>query len=112
MQALDELVERDLILLVRQFGQLLHSAVGFVALEHDRVEHLRHDEKVVDLLSQDVLSRKVIQDFELARVLVAAMCARAFSLSSGLEELQLRVALVLDLLQLGEQESLLLRRRC
>ena len=50
LKALDKLLEGDLILLIGQLGQLLHSAVGLVTFKHDCVKQLRHDKEVIDLL--------------------------------------------------------------
>ena len=44
----------------------MHSSHGFVTSEHYRVQDLRHDEEVVDLLTKHVFDAKVVQNFKLA----------------------------------------------
>ena len=55
LKALDKLVERDLVLLIGEFSQLLHRAVSLITLQDDGVEQLGHEEEVVDFAAEDVL---------------------------------------------------------
>lgn len=55
LEALNECVQSELVLIIRQFGQFLHRAVGLVSSEHNRVEDLGHYEKVVDFFAENVL---------------------------------------------------------
>ena len=65
LQALDELVQTDLVLVVRQLGQGLHRAISLISFEHYGVQDLRHDEKVINLLPEDVLHAQLLLDLEL-----------------------------------------------
>lgn len=55
LKAFHELVKADLVMVIGEFGELLHRTIGLVTFKHDRVEYLRHNEEVVNFLPQDVL---------------------------------------------------------
>ena len=61
-----QLIKSNLVLIIGQLCQLLHSSHGFVTSEHYRVQDLRHDEEVVNLLTKHVFDAKVVQNFKLA----------------------------------------------
>ena len=67
LKAFDKLIKRDLVLLVRQLGQLLHRAVSLIAFEHDCVQDLGHHEEVVDFFPEDVIKRRALFDLKLVR---------------------------------------------
>lgn len=53
-------------MIIGQLRQLLHCSHCFVTSEHYRVQDLRHDEEVVNLLTKHVFDAKVVQNFKLA----------------------------------------------
>ena len=55
LKAFHELVEADLVMVIGEFGELLHRSIGLVTFQYDRVEYLSHNEEVVNFLPQDVL---------------------------------------------------------
>ena len=66
MEALDELVERDLVLLISEFRQLLHSAISLITLQYNSIEQLSHQEEVVDFVAKYVLEGGLFRDLELS----------------------------------------------
>ena len=66
MEALDELVKRDLVLLISEFRQLLHSAISLITLQYNSIEQLSHQEEVVDFAAKYVLEGGLFRDLELS----------------------------------------------
>ena len=95
-----------MVLIICQFGKLLHRAVGLVTFEDNGVEHLSHDEEVIDLVLQYLLKRFVSVDIKLVCLGVFDSLVALLPLGSRLEELEFLIHLVLELFQLIEEEFL------
>ena len=95
-----------MVLVIRQFGKLLHRSVGLVPFEDNGVEHLGHDEEVIDLVLQYLLKRFVSVDIKLVCLGVFDSLVALLPLGSRLEELEFLIHLVLELFQLIEEEFL------
>ena len=96
LKAADQLVKRDLILIVCQLRQFLHRAHCLVAAEHNRIQDLRHDEEVIDLFAKKILDAKVVKNFKLTTF--NGDFWRTLTLAPSLVDKQLLIQLLFNLL--------------